>query len=66
LIREEKLQQIYSSMQAGQKESNMQTMTQDLARLVKNDIIDMNEALNQVPFMDEFQSILAKSQPVRR
>jgi twitching motility protein PilT len=67
LIREEKLQQIYSSMQSGQKESSMQTMTQDLARLVKNDIIDMNEALAIVPFVDEFQNLLAKSnQPTRR
>lgn len=67
LIREEKLQQIYSSMQSGQKDSNMQTMTQDLARLVKNDIIDMNEALAIVPFIDEFQNLLAKSnQPTRR
>jgi len=67
LIREEKLQQIYSSMQSGQKDSNMQTMTQDLARLVKNDIIDMNEALAIVPFVDEFQNLLAKSnQPTRR
>ncbi|HSW60948.1 MAG TPA: type IV pilus twitching motility protein PilT [bacterium] len=67
LIREEKLQQIYSSMQSGQKESSMQTMTQDIARLVKNDIIDMNEALAIVPFVDEFQNLLAKSnQPTRR
>lgn len=67
LIREEKLQQIYSSMQSGQSTSNMQTMTQDLARLVKNDIIDMNEALAIVPFVDEFQNLLAKSnQPTRR
>ncbi|MGI6395043.1 MAG: type IV pilus twitching motility protein PilT [bacterium] len=66
LIREEKLQQIYSSMQAGQKESNMQTMTQDLARLVKSDIIDMNEALAIVPNLDEFQTLMAKSNPTRR
>lgn len=67
LIREEKLQQIYSSMQSGQATSFMQTMTQDLARLVKNDIIEMNEALAIVPYMDEFQAILAKSdKPTRR
>lgn len=67
LIREEKLQQIYSSMQSGQTASSMQTMTQDLARLVKSDIIDMNEALAVVPFIDEFQSLMAKSQqPTRR
>lgn len=66
LIREEKLQQIYSSMQSGQKDSNMQTMTQDLARLVKSDIVDLNEALMMVPFPEEFQNMLAKSQQATR
>ncbi len=66
LIREEKLQQIYSSMQSGQNDSGMQTMTQDLARLVKNDIISMEEALTLVPHLDEFQAILARTNPTRR
>ena len=61
LIREEKLQQIYSMMQAGQKESNMQTMTQALAKAVKEDKIGMEEAMVIVPYPDEFQSLLAKS-----
>ena len=61
LIREEKLQQIYSMMQAGQRESNMQTMTQALAMAVKEDKISMEEAMIIVPYPDEFQSLLAKS-----
>lgn len=66
LIREEKIQQIYSSMQSGQNDTGMQTMTQDLARLVKNDIISMDEALNLVPHLDEFQAILARTNQTRR
>lgn len=66
LIREEKLQQIYSSMQSGQNESGMKTMTQDLARLVKNGVIDMEEALLLVPHLDEFQSILARTTDPKR
>ena len=66
LIREEKLQQIYSSMQSGQNESGMQTMTQDLARLVRSDTISMDDALNLVPHLDEFQAILARTTQTRR
>jgi twitching motility protein PilT len=61
LIREEKLQQIYSVMQSGQKGHSMQTMTQDFVRLVKNDIIDMSEAQMRVTNHDEFASLMAKS-----
>ncbi len=61
LIREAKIQQIYSVMQTGQSEHGMQTMTQDLVRLVKNDVIDMDEALARVGSQDEFASLLAKS-----
>lgn len=61
LIREEKLQQIYSMMQSGQKASNMQTMTQALAMAVREDKISMDEALAIVPYPDEFQSLLSKS-----
>ena len=66
LIREEKIQQIYSSMQSGQNDTGMQTMTQDLARLVLNDTISMEEARSLVPNQDEFQAILARSTQTRR
>ncbi len=61
LIREEKLQQIYSVMQSGQKGHSMQTMTQSLARLVQNDIIDMSEAQLRIFNHDEFASLMSKS-----
>lgn len=60
LIRENKLQQIYSTMQSGQKDHHMQTMTQDIVRLVQKDIISMEEAQLIVPFQDEFITLLAK------
>ncbi|HSA33960.1 MAG TPA: PilT/PilU family type 4a pilus ATPase [bacterium] len=61
LIRENKLAQIYSTMQSGQREHHMQTMTQDLARLVQKDIISMEEAQQVVPNLEEFLGLLSKS-----
>jgi twitching motility protein PilT len=46
LIREEKIHQIYSAMQAGQK-FGMQTMTQSLLALVRRGQIAQEEALNR-------------------
>jgi twitching motility protein PilT len=45
LIREEKLHQIYSAMQAGQDESGMQTMNQSLAMLARTGQITKQDAL---------------------
>src|SRR6185436_15965054 len=39
LIREDKIHQIYSSMQTGQEKLGMQTMNQALARLVERRVI---------------------------
>lgn len=61
LIREAKIQQIYSSMQTGQREHGMQTLAQDLVRLVKNDTISMEEALARVSSEEEFATLMAKS-----
>src|SRR5260370_36613888 len=46
LIREEKIHQIYSAMQAGQK-FGMQTMNQSLIELVQKRQISREEALNR-------------------
>src|ERR1700757_358404 len=48
LIREEKIHQIYSAMQAGQK-FGMQTMNQSLLNLVQRGKISRDEALNRPP-----------------
>jgi len=61
LIREHKLSQIYSLMQTGQREHHMQTLTQDLVRLVSKDIISMEEAKSRTMNMEEFATLLAKT-----
>jgi len=45
-IREDKLHQIYSSMQAGQTDSGMTTMNQSLARLVTANALSKQDAIN--------------------
>ena len=57
LIREEKLHQIYSVMQAGQK-FGMQTMNQSLYELVQKRKIAREEALNRSTLPDELDQLL--------
>jgi twitching motility protein PilT len=57
LIREEKIHQIYSVMQAGQK-FGMQTMNQSLAELVHKGKISREEALNRSMLQDELEQLL--------
>ncbi|RLJ71297.1 twitching motility protein PilT [Hydrogenivirga caldilitoris] len=58
LIRENKLQQIYSLMQSGQIESGMQTMNQSLYRLHKSGYISLDEALRASPDIKELERML--------
>jgi len=62
LIREEKIHQIYSSMQAGQK-FGMQTMNQALASLVQKRIISFDEGLMRSSDQDELRQILSTNAP---
>jgi twitching motility protein PilT len=57
LIREEKIHQIYSSMQAGQK-FGMQTMNQSLLNLVQRGRIARDEAVNRTMDPDELIQLL--------
>jgi len=57
LIREEKIHQIYSSMQAGQK-FGMQTMNQSLVTLVQRGRIAREEAVNRTMDPDELIQLL--------
>ena len=57
LIREEKIHQIYSAMQAGQK-FGMQTMNQSLAELVQKRRITREEALNRSTLPEELAGLL--------
>src|SRR5262244_223280 len=56
LIREEKIHQIYSSMQAGQK-FGMQTMNQSLSELVQKRRISREEALNRSTLPEELAQL---------
>lgn len=53
LIREEKLEQVYSSMQVGQSESGMQTMNQCLIRLLQDGIVTEAAAMEATTVPDE-------------
>jgi twitching motility protein PilT len=58
LIREEKIHQIYSAMQAGQK-FGMQTMNQSLIELVQRRHISREEALNRTMLPEELSQLAA-------
>src|SRR6185503_17471723 len=57
LIREEKIHQIYSALQAGSK-YGMQTMNQSLADLVRRRLITRDDALNRSTIPDELTQLL--------
>ncbi len=58
LIRENKLQQVYSLMQSGQLESGMQTMNQSLYKLYKAGLITLEEAMRVSPDTKELERML--------
>ena len=53
LIREDKIHQVYSSMQAGQSDTGMQTMNQALITLVRNGILSKQDAMENSIMPDE-------------
>ncbi len=61
LIRENKLQQIYSIMQSGQAETGMQTMNQSLYKLYKQGLIKLEDALEASPDPRELERMLKSS-----
>ncbi len=60
LIRDDKVHQIYSSMQAGQEKVGMQTMNQSLATLVQRRQITMEEALSASSLKDELTEMISR------
>lgn len=60
LIREDKLHQIYSVMQAAQGRSGMQTMNQSLYELYTKGQISSDEAINCSPMPEVMMQILTK------
>jgi twitching motility protein PilT len=59
LIREDKIQQVYSLMQVGQAKFGMQTMNQAILSLVERHIISLEDALDRSHNLDEFRQMLS-------
>ena len=78
LVREDKIHQIYSTMQTGQERYGMQTFNQSLYTLYQQKLIDLETALGRSSNKEELQDMinrgasagparsLAQSVPVRR
>jgi twitching motility protein PilT len=60
LIREDKIHQIYSSMQVGQEKFGMQTMNQSLASLHQRRMITLDDALGRSSDPDELRNIIGR------
>jgi len=58
LIREDKIHQIYSSMQTGQEKYGMQTMNQSLATLQQQKRVTLETALNASSNKEELQEMI--------
>jgi twitching motility protein PilT len=59
LIREDKIHQVYSAMQAGQDETGMQTMNQSLTLHVRNGLLSKEDALEYSPVPEELVKMIA-------
>jgi twitching motility protein PilT len=60
LIREDKVHQIYSTMQTGQNQFGMQTMNQSLAELYLKRLITHEEAIGHSSYPDELISMIER------
>jgi twitching motility protein PilT len=60
LIREDKVHQIYSSMQTGQEKYEMQTFNQSLSHLVLTRQITQEDALGKSSNIDELQELIRR------
>ncbi len=65
LIRENKIHQIYSSMQLGQEKFGMQTFNQALAELYFKRQITLETAMNATSFPEELTDILQRKEGYR-
>jgi twitching motility protein PilT len=63
LVRDDKIHQIYGTMQAGQEKFGMQTMNQALARLVDRRVISRDTAFATSSNRDELVTILERGVP---
>jgi twitching motility protein PilT len=58
LIREDKIHQVYSSMQTGQASSGMQTLNQSLLALYSQRVVSVEDAMARSPDQSEMQKML--------
>jgi twitching motility protein PilT len=60
LIRDDKVHQIYSSMQTGQEKLGMQTMNQNLATLYQKRVVTLETAMSASSQKDELEQIISR------
>jgi twitching motility protein PilT len=60
LIRDDKVHQIYSTMQTGQEKFGMQTMNQSLATLYQRRLITMDSAMSASSLKDELEQMISR------
>ena len=60
LIREDKIHQIYSSMQVGQETFGMQTMNQSLASLYQRRMTSLEDTMGRSPDVDELRNLIGQ------
>jgi twitching motility protein PilT len=60
LIRDDKVHQIYSTMQTGQEKLGMQTMNQSLATLYQKRLITLEAAMEKSSLKDELEQMIAR------
>jgi twitching motility protein PilT len=60
LIRDDKVHQIYSTMQTGQEKLGMQTMNQSLATLYQKRLVSLEAALGASSLKDELEQMIAR------
>jgi twitching motility protein PilT len=61
LIREDKVHQLYSTMQVGQGKHGMQTMNQSLVSLVLKRLISVDEAMARAGDLEELRNLLQQN-----
>lgn len=64
LIRENKIQQLYSQMQVGQAKHQMQTMNQALLSLHQRRLVTLDEILMHSPSPDELRAMVTAGQAI--
>ena len=60
LIREDKIHQLYSAMQVGQRKFGMQTLNQSLAGLVQQRLVTMDDAMGRSPDVEELKALVVQ------